>query len=128
MAVRKADTPEEDLRKFEQTQVRREHVVLEEELEEPKKDPEPTKEPEKPIRAASPSEPPPRTFVPKAPYPQRLGQMKNNVQLDKILEVFKQVRINIPLLKAINRSQLMPKSSKICAHSKEQPMYLKKPF
>ena len=103
MAARKADTPEEDLRQSEQTQVRREHVVLEEEPEEPKKDPEPTKEPEKPIGATSPSEPPPRTFVPKAPYPQRLGQMKNNVQLDKILEVFKQVRINIPLLEAIQQ-------------------------
>ena len=73
MAAREDDTPEEDLRQSEQTQVRREHAVLEEEPEEPKKDPEPTKEPEKPIRAASPSQPPLRTFVPKAPYPQRLG-------------------------------------------------------
>ena len=103
MAARKSDTLEEDLSQSEQTQVRREHVVLEEEPEEPKKDPQPTKEPEKPIGATSPSEPPPRTFVPKAPYPQRLGQMKNNVQLDKILEVFKQVRINIPLLEAIQQ-------------------------
>ena len=79
MAARKADTLEEDLRQSEQTQVRREHVVLEEEPEEPKKDPEPTKEPKKPIGTASLSEPPPRPFVPKAPYPQRLGQMKNNV-------------------------------------------------
>ncbi|KAJ8636083.1 hypothetical protein MRB53_010350 [Persea americana] len=55
MAVREADTPEKDPGQSEQTQVRREHIVLEEEPKEPKKDPKPTKEPEKPIRAASPS-------------------------------------------------------------------------
>ncbi|KAJ8621939.1 hypothetical protein MRB53_030468 [Persea americana] len=55
MAARKADTPEEDRRQSEQTQVRRERVVLEEEPEEPKKDPKPTMEPEKPIGATSPT-------------------------------------------------------------------------
>ncbi|KAJ8636286.1 hypothetical protein MRB53_010553 [Persea americana] len=54
MTAREADTPEEDPRQSERTQLRREHVVLEEEPEELKKDPEPTKEPEKPIEATSP--------------------------------------------------------------------------
>jgi hypothetical protein len=44
---------------------------------------------------------PPRSFVPKAPYPERLRAPKKNVQFAKILEVFKQVQINIPFLDAI---------------------------
>jgi hypothetical protein len=34
---------------------------------------------------------PPRSFVPKAPYPERLKALKKNVQFAKILEVFKHV-------------------------------------
>ncbi|KAJ8629808.1 hypothetical protein MRB53_023131 [Persea americana] len=68
----------------------------------PMLEPEPFKE--NPVKIdPSPSEPTPRTYVPKAPYPQRLGPAKSNVQLDKMLEVFKQVRINIPLLDAIQQ-------------------------
>ena len=73
-------------------------------IEEPSVNAEPILEPENPVNAApSPSEPTPRTYVPKAPYPQRLGPEKSTVQLDKMLEVFKQVRINIPLLEAIQQ-------------------------
>ena len=69
---------------------------------EPMVEPEPVKE--NPVKTdPSPSEPSPKTYVPKAPYPQRLGPAKSNVQLDKMLEVFKQVRINIPLLDAIQQ-------------------------
>ena len=42
-----------------------------------------------------------RSFVPKAPYPERLRAPKKNAQLAEILEVFKQVQINIPFLDAI---------------------------
>jgi hypothetical protein len=41
-------------------------------------------------------EEPPRAFVPKAPYPERLQALKNGGKLKDILEVFKQVQINIP--------------------------------
>jgi hypothetical protein len=44
---------------------------------------------------------PPRAFVPKAPYPERLQVPKNGGKLEDILEVFKQVQINIPFLDAI---------------------------
>jgi hypothetical protein len=46
---------------------------------------------------------PPRSFVPKAPYPERLKAPKKNAQFTKILEVFKQVQINIPFLDAIQQ-------------------------
>jgi hypothetical protein len=43
----------------------------------------------------------PMSFVPKAPYPKRLRAPKKNAQFAEILEVFKQVQINIPFLDAI---------------------------
>jgi hypothetical protein len=44
---------------------------------------------------------PPRSFVPKAPYPERLQAPKKRGKLEDILDVFKQVQINIPFLDAI---------------------------
>jgi hypothetical protein len=44
---------------------------------------------------------PPRALVPKAPYPERLQVPRNGGKLEDILEVFKQVQINIPFLDAI---------------------------
>jgi hypothetical protein len=44
-----------------------------------------------------------RSFVPKAPYSERLKAPKKNAQFAKILEVFKQVQINIPFLDAIQQ-------------------------
>jgi hypothetical protein len=45
----------------------------------------------------------PRSFVPKALYPERLQAPKKGGKLEDILEVFKQVQINIPLLDAIQK-------------------------
>jgi hypothetical protein len=45
----------------------------------------------------------PRSFVPKAPYPERLRAPKKNAQFAEILEVIKQVQINIPFLDAIQQ-------------------------
>jgi hypothetical protein len=42
-------------------------------------------------RAIPNIEDPPRSFVPKAPYPERLRAPKKNAQFAEILEVFKQV-------------------------------------
>jgi hypothetical protein len=44
-----------------------------------------------------------RSFVPKAPYPERLRAPKKNALFAEILEVFKQVQINIPFLDAIQQ-------------------------
>jgi hypothetical protein len=41
-----------------------------------------------------------RSFVPNAPYPERLRAPKKNAQFAEVLEVFKQVQINIPFLDA----------------------------
>jgi hypothetical protein len=46
---------------------------------------------------------PPRALVPKAPYPKRLQAPRNGGKLEDILEVFKQVQINIPFLDAIQQ-------------------------
>jgi hypothetical protein len=44
-----------------------------------------------------------RSFVPKAPYPERLRARKKNAHFAEILEVLKQVQINIPFLDAIQQ-------------------------
>jgi hypothetical protein len=44
-----------------------------------------------------------RSFTPIAPYPKRLKPPKKNAQFVEILEVFKQVQINIPFLDAIQQ-------------------------
>jgi hypothetical protein len=46
---------------------------------------------------------PPRALVPKAPYPKRLQAPRNGGKLEDILEVFKQVQINIQFLDAIQQ-------------------------
>jgi hypothetical protein len=51
----------------------------------------------------------PRAFVPKAPYPERLQAPNKGGKLEDILEVFKQVQINILFLDAI---QQIPSYSK----------------
>jgi hypothetical protein len=46
---------------------------------------------------------PPRVLMPKAPYPERLQAPRNGGKLEDILEVFKQVQINIPFLDTIQQ-------------------------
>jgi hypothetical protein len=48
-------------------------------------------------------ETPLRSFIPKAPYPDRLLAPKKGGKFEDILEVFKQVQINIPFLDAIQK-------------------------
>ena len=55
----------------------------------------------------------------KSPYPQRLISHKQTAQLDKILEVFKQVKVNIPLLDAIQQIPSYAKCLKeLCTHKR----------
>ncbi|XP_062176030.1 uncharacterized protein LOC133881082 [Alnus glutinosa] len=46
---------------------------------------------------------PPRSFVPKAPYPNRLLMPKNGGKFENIMKVFKQVQINILFLDVIQQ-------------------------
>jgi hypothetical protein len=56
-----------------------------------------------PSTSAPTIETPPRSFVPKAPYPDRLLAPKKGGKFKDILEVFKQVQISIPFLDAIQQ-------------------------
>ncbi|XP_062151907.1 uncharacterized protein LOC133860287 [Alnus glutinosa] len=58
---------------------------------------------EEPSKATPIVDDPPRSFVPKAPYPERLLAPKNGGKFEDILEVFEQVQINIPFLDAIQQ-------------------------
>ena len=48
------------------------------------------------------------SHVPHAPYPHRLRTLKKVNNHSEIYELFKQVKLNIPLLDAINKSRNMP--------------------
>jgi hypothetical protein len=72
------------------------------EQEETKSDDKEKKDAE-PSTVTSPEKDLTRSFVPKAPYPERLKAPKKNAQFAEILEVFKQVQINIPFLDAIQQ-------------------------
>jgi len=54
-----------------------------------------------PSTLAPTKENPPRSFIPKAPFPDRLLAPKKGGKFEDILEVFKQVQNNIPFLDAI---------------------------
>jgi hypothetical protein len=56
-----------------------------------------------PSTLASTIETPPRSFIPKEPFPERLLAPKKGGKFEDILEVFKQVQINIPFLDAIQQ-------------------------
>ncbi|XP_074342692.1 uncharacterized protein LOC141680335 [Apium graveolens] len=76
----------------------------------------PSKEPPSKPHSDASSE---KVFRPKAPFPQRLISKKLFAQLDKILEVFKQVKINIPLLDAIQQIPSYAKCLKdLCTHKR----------
>lgn len=57
---------------------------------------------------------------PIAPFPKRLKSNKSNEQMKKMLKVFNQVKINLPLLDAIQKSHYTPNF--LCAPRSEKPM------
>jgi hypothetical protein len=73
-------------------------------------------------------EEPPRAFVPKAPYPERLQALKNGGKLEDILEVFKQVQINIPFFYAIQQIPSYAKFLKDLITVKRKTNVLNKAF
>jgi hypothetical protein len=70
----------------------------------------------------------PRSFVPKAPYSERLQAPKKGGKLEDILEVFKQVQINIPFLDAIQQIPLYAKFLKDLIIVKRKTNVPKKAF
>ncbi|XP_074336985.1 uncharacterized protein LOC141674164 [Apium graveolens] len=79
---------------------------------------------ETPHSIAPPSKPSPdlsneRVFMPKALYPQRLISNKQSAQVEKILEVFKQVKVDLPLLDVIQQIPFYDKFLKeLCTHKR----------
>jgi hypothetical protein len=71
---------------------------------------------------------PPRALVPKAPYPKRLQAPRNGGKLEDIMEVFKQVQINIPFLDSIQQIPLYAKFLKDLVTVKRKTNVPKKAF
>jgi hypothetical protein len=71
---------------------------------------------------------PPISFVPKVPYPERLQVPKKRGNKEDILEVFKQVQINIPFLDAIQQIPSFAKFLKDLIIVKRKTNILKKAF
>ena len=60
------------------------------------------------------------------PFPNRLKNNKQNLHMDKIIEIFNQVKINVPLLDAIQQVPSYAKFLKDSAPRKERLMYPRK--
>ena len=71
---------------------------------------------------------PPRSLVPKALYPERLQVPKKGGKFEDILEVFKQVQINILFLDAIQQIHSYAKFLKDLITVKKKTNVLKKAF
>ena len=70
----------------------------------------------------------PREYVPKAPFPQRLAKGKKGKSTCEILEIFKQVSVNIPLLDAIKQVPSYAKFLKDLCTKKRNMHVQKKAF
>ncbi|XP_026459066.1 uncharacterized protein LOC113359689 [Papaver somniferum] len=82
-----------------------------------------------PERAKSPSEEdiPERVYIPPAPFPQRLAKKKPSTYVE-ILDIFKQVKINLPLLDAIKHVPAIAKFLKEMCTIKREASVHKKAF
>ncbi|XP_030923240.1 uncharacterized protein LOC115950136 [Quercus lobata] len=69
-----------------------------------------------------------KRFVPKAPFPQRLISPQKSAQFEDILEVFKQVQINIPFLDTIQQVPAYAKFLKDLVTMKRKTNVPKKAF
>jgi hypothetical protein len=63
-----------------------------------------------------------------APFPNRLRPRKNNAHMEKILEIFKQVKVNVPLLDAIEQVPAYAKFLKDLCRKKRASQTPKKVF
>jgi hypothetical protein len=69
-----------------------------------------------------------KKFVPKAPFPERVASSQKNAQFGDILDVFKQVQINIPFLDAIRQMPAYAKFLKDLVTVKRKTNVPKKAF
>ena len=65
-------------------------------------------------------------YKPIVPFPNRLKNNKQNLHMDKIIEIFNQVKINVPLLMPSNKSRPMLNFLRTCAPRREKLMYPKR--
>lgn len=92
---------------------------------------EPTSSDPVPSRDSStndPEESGPPAYIPKAPFPQRLAKVKKGTSTGEIMEIFKQVSINIPLLDAIKQVPSYAKFLKDLCTKKRNLHVTKKAF
>ncbi|KAH9803331.1 hypothetical protein KPL71_001722 [Citrus sinensis] len=84
-----------------------------------------------PSQNSSPNDPEesdPPAYIPKAPFPQRLTKVKKGTSTGEIMEIFKQVSINIPLLDAIKQVPSYAKFLKDLCTKKRNLHITKKAF
>ncbi|XP_026452497.1 uncharacterized protein LOC113352971 [Papaver somniferum] len=88
-----------------------------------------SKDPNGPESSKSPSEEdiPERVYIPPAPFPQRLAKKKPNTYAE-ILDIFKKVKVNLPLLDAIKHVPAMAKFLKEMCTVKRDASVHKKAF
>ncbi|KAH9723597.1 hypothetical protein KPL70_007175 [Citrus sinensis] len=92
---------------------------------------EPTSSDLVPSQDPSPNDPEesgPPAYIPKAPFPQRLTKAKKRTSTGEIMEIFKQVSINIPLLDAIKQVPSYAKFLKDLCTKKRNLHVTKKAF
>ena len=92
---------------------------------------EPTSSDPVPSQDSSPNdleESGPPAYIPKAPFPQRLTKVKKGTSTGEIMEIFKQVSINIPLLDAIKQVPSYAKFLKDLCTKKRNLHVTKKAF
>ncbi|KAH9722992.1 hypothetical protein KPL70_006933 [Citrus sinensis] len=92
---------------------------------------EPTSSDPVPSQDPSPNDPEesgPPAHIPKAPFPQRLTKVKKGTSTGEIMEIFKQVSINIPLLDAIKQVPSYAKFLKDLCTKKRNLHVTKKAF
>ena len=70
----------------------------------------------------------PREYVPKAPFPHKLAKGKKGKSTGEILEIFKQVSVNIPLLDAIKQVPSYAKFLKDICTKKRNIMFKRRHF
>lgn len=69
-----------------------------------------------------------REYIPKAPFPWRIVKGKKGNFTGEIIEIFKQVCINIPLLDALKKNVLLPSVLKTFALEREKFIFQRKSF
>uniref|UniRef100_A0A1S4CT84 RNA-directed DNA polymerase n=1 Tax=Nicotiana tabacum TaxID=4097 RepID=A0A1S4CT84_TOBAC len=87
----------------------------------PKSESEKSKESEKLVEEAVAKQPPPLVVRPPPPFPQKLQKVKDNAAYKKILDILKQVQINIPRVDILQEVPKYAKYIKDIVANKRRP-------